>query len=218
MPKCAAERNASPARQAAKRLSSASRGFNGERETRRGRLLRAAWVERKRLVRACRAFRCRHMKRPRSARGPSFVALGDHISGSWRNAGTRRRSPRVNLRLRATMLARRSLCARHRCPTTMRARGSPFRRRIEPRRVRGMVRKNWSEKSWGGWIRTNEWRIQSPLPYHLATPQCVSEPPWRDPVCQGNRRTIRPCGTNPPSRPQLQRLGTARRRVSCRPF
>ena len=24
---------------------------------------------------------------------------------------------------------------------------------------------------WGGWIRTNEWRIQSPLPYHLATPQ-----------------------------------------------
>lgn len=23
---------------------------------------------------------------------------------------------------------------------------------------------------WGGWIRTNEWRIQSPLPYHLATP------------------------------------------------
>ena len=24
---------------------------------------------------------------------------------------------------------------------------------------------------WGGWIRTNEWRSQSPLPYHLATPQ-----------------------------------------------
>lgn len=24
---------------------------------------------------------------------------------------------------------------------------------------------------WGGWIRTNEWRYQKPLPYHLATPQ-----------------------------------------------
>ena len=24
---------------------------------------------------------------------------------------------------------------------------------------------------WGGWIRTNEWRNQNPLPYHLATPQ-----------------------------------------------
>ena len=24
---------------------------------------------------------------------------------------------------------------------------------------------------WGGWIRTNAWRIQSPLPYRLATPQ-----------------------------------------------
>jgi hypothetical protein len=24
--------------------------------------------------------------------------------------------------------------------------------------------------SWGGRIRTFEWRIQSPLPYHLATP------------------------------------------------
>ena len=23
---------------------------------------------------------------------------------------------------------------------------------------------------WGGWIRTNEWRSQSPLPYRLATP------------------------------------------------
>lgn len=22
---------------------------------------------------------------------------------------------------------------------------------------------------WSGWIRTNEWRIQSPLPYRLAT-------------------------------------------------
>lgn len=27
------------------------------------------------------------------------------------------------------------------------------------------------QSSWGGWIRTNEWRIQSPLPYRLATPQ-----------------------------------------------
>ena len=24
---------------------------------------------------------------------------------------------------------------------------------------------------WGGWIRTIEWRLQRPLPYHLATPQ-----------------------------------------------
>ena len=24
---------------------------------------------------------------------------------------------------------------------------------------------------WGGWVRTNEWRYQKPLPYHLATPQ-----------------------------------------------
>ena len=27
---------------------------------------------------------------------------------------------------------------------------------------------------WGGWIRTNEWRLQRPLPYRLATPQCES--------------------------------------------
>ena len=27
------------------------------------------------------------------------------------------------------------------------------------------------ESGWGGWIRTNEWRYQKPLPYHLATPQ-----------------------------------------------
>ncbi len=32
---------------------------------------------------------------------------------------------------------------------------------------------NWLQVCWGGWIRTNEWRIQSPLPYHLATPQCA---------------------------------------------
>ena len=24
---------------------------------------------------------------------------------------------------------------------------------------------------WGDWDRTSEWRIQSPLPYRLATPQ-----------------------------------------------
>jgi hypothetical protein len=28
-----------------------------------------------------------------------------------------------------------------------------------------------SENGWGGRIRTYVWRIQSPLPYHLATPQ-----------------------------------------------
>ena len=27
---------------------------------------------------------------------------------------------------------------------------------------------------WGGWIRTNEWRNQNPLPYHLATPQSTA--------------------------------------------
>ena len=27
------------------------------------------------------------------------------------------------------------------------------------------------ENGWGGWIRTSEWRIQSPLPCRLATPQ-----------------------------------------------
>lgn len=33
---------------------------------------------------------------------------------------------------------------------------------------------NGSLVFWGGRIRTYEWRIQSPLPYHLATPQwCV---------------------------------------------
>lgn len=30
--------------------------------------------------------------------------------------------------------------------------------------------KNADSASWGGRIRTYEWRIQSPLPYHLATP------------------------------------------------
>ena len=28
---------------------------------------------------------------------------------------------------------------------------------------------------WGGWIRTNEWRSQSPLPYRLATPQDIQD-------------------------------------------
>jgi hypothetical protein len=28
-------------------------------------------------------------------------------------------------------------------------------------------------KGWGGRIRTSEWRLQRPLPYRLATPQCV---------------------------------------------
>src|SRR6185437_14204425 len=27
------------------------------------------------------------------------------------------------------------------------------------------------KNGWGGWIRTNVWRDQNPLPYHLATPQ-----------------------------------------------
>ena len=29
-----------------------------------------------------------------------------------------------------------------------------------------------NQKSWGAWIRTREWRLQRPLPYRLATPQC----------------------------------------------
>lgn len=29
---------------------------------------------------------------------------------------------------------------------------------------------NCIQVSWGGWIRTNEWRLQRPLPYRLATP------------------------------------------------
>ena len=28
---------------------------------------------------------------------------------------------------------------------------------------------------WGGWDRTSEWRIQSPLPYRLATPQVIDD-------------------------------------------
>jgi hypothetical protein len=34
-----------------------------------------------------------------------------------------------------------------------------------------------SETGWGGRIRTYVWRIQSPLPYHLATPQWVRVDP-----------------------------------------
>ena len=33
---------------------------------------------------------------------------------------------------------------------------------------------------WGGWIRTNEWRLQRPLPYRLATPQCGEHYPAPD--------------------------------------
>src|SRR5687767_5789615 len=29
------------------------------------------------------------------------------------------------------------------------------------------------KNGWGGWIRTNECRFQRPVPYHLATPQCL---------------------------------------------
>ena len=29
-------------------------------------------------------------------------------------------------------------------------------------------------RGWGGRIRTSGWRNQNPLPYHLATPQCVA--------------------------------------------
>ena len=35
-------------------------------------------------------------------------------------------------------------------------------------RLSSQPRKN----GWDGWTRTSEWRSQSPLPYHLATPQC----------------------------------------------
>ncbi len=42
-------------------------------------------------------------------------------------------------------------------------------------------------RRWGGWIRTNEWRIQSPLPYHLATPQRVDAARSRPLRCE--RRT-----------------------------
>ena len=37
----------------------------------------------------------------------------------------------------------------------------------EPLNLQAMQRLN----GWGGWIRTNAWRYQKPLPYRLATPQ-----------------------------------------------
>ena len=35
---------------------------------------------------------------------------------------------------------------------------------------KGPTRADTYEQIWGGWIRTNAWRSQSPLPYRLATP------------------------------------------------
>ena len=44
-----------------------------------------------------------------------------------------------------------------------------------PRLRVGSERKNdtgfCGKNGWGGWIRTNAWRYQKPLPYRLATPQ-----------------------------------------------
>ena len=42
-----------------------------------------------------------------------------------------------------------------------------------------------SENGWGARIRTWEWRIQSPLPYHLATPQWLRFAP-----SIGSRRSV----------------------------
>lgn len=36
------------------------------------------------------------------------------------------------------------------------------------------------QDGWGGWIRTNAWRNQKPLPYRLATPQ-YPEQGWKLP-------------------------------------
>jgi hypothetical protein len=52
--------------------------------------------------------------------------------------------------------------------------------------------------NWGGWIRTNAWRSQSPLPYRLATPQCAAR--IGDPIAFTALRrfaTARPHGHSP---------------------
>ena len=41
-----------------------------------------------------------------------------------------------------------------------------------------------SENGWGGRIRTYVWRIQSPLPYHLATPQWLRFAPSIGSLCR----------------------------------
>lgn len=52
--------------------------------------------------------------------------------------------------------------------------GAPQQGTKKTARRRGSQGRSVTVQScWGGWIRTNEWRIQSPLPYHLATPHYV---------------------------------------------
>src|SRR5438270_13014133 len=49
---------------------------------------------------------------------------------------------------------------------------------FEPTCQRGKTQKNPAVPGfsfcWGGWIRTNAWWSQSPLPYRLATPHCIA--------------------------------------------
>ncbi len=46
--------------------------------------------------------------------------------------------------------------------------GLPCVRRIPTSQIWVVIKNGW-----GGWIRTNEWRYQKPLPYRLATPQLI---------------------------------------------
>ena len=46
----------------------------------------------------------------------------------------------------------------------------------------------WVITGWDGWTRTSECGSQSPVPYHLATPQYCK-------VRQGPERTLRPSAT-----------------------
>jgi hypothetical protein len=58
---------------------------------------------------------------------------------------------------------------------------SRLRSRLRSKRPANKGRKRSKINGWGGRIRTSGWRNQNPLPYHLATPQCVArlERPWR---------------------------------------
>ena len=82
-----------------------------------------------------------------------------------------------------------------------------------------MSRDRWAPSpetshGWGGRIRTFEWRIQSPLPYHLATPQGHDDPNRGRPHTRTFAR-LRP-RTRPPASPLAQPHAAATIRRSPR--
>jgi hypothetical protein len=149
-------------------------------------------------------FRCPGPNRKSSSASADPAPLQPwQSSETAKTRGSRRRSAPLNRphasrsqgganRSRAPAVKFRRLENRHWRPGAQNRRDPPgsvglqFPRPQRPAEC-GALRRIWRSlpiptmRGWGGRIRTSGWRNQNPLPYHLATPQCVArlERPWR---------------------------------------